>query len=518
MDNKKGLIIIGGGITGLSAGITWAKNVNVKQQPVTIFEKQPVVGGYVTSFKRKGYLFDTTQIIPDVYDILNYFGVSLGLKQFKGFYARIFIVNPETGEKKVIKIPSSLTAFEYWLMNTYPSDAKSIKRFFSYSKAMYDELYHLKYEPKFKDLISTLLHCPKIVLNAHKTFKEYYDSFNIKNPEIREIFNVFAAFSGLPAERCASLLIVSALHTTIEGAYRPVKGFIEFPLMLRKTFEKLGGEVRTNTKVQKILVKEGRIAGIETTNGDFYEAENIITTIDPKVAMQEMVGLDTIKKLDPAYARKVSHIKMSSSSIHISLGLDDEIKLDETGFNCGYNVLTTGKDTFEKLFQCFDNNEIGISDKLFHAGVICPSIATNQKPSLSVRVVPVPMADWSELRENNPEKYEEKKNEIADFVIKKVEEYMIPELSKHIVTRDIATPATFARYSGSPTGSNYDMAPYPDNFGRKRLKMRTPVAGLYQPKFSHGIWPSLQAGLQIVDMILKGKVMNGYSRYRKEFN
>jgi hypothetical protein len=43
--------------------------------------------------------------------------------------------------------------------------------------------------------------------------------------------------------------------------------------------------------------------------------------------------------------------------------------------------------------------------------------------------------------------------------------------------------------------------------------MRTPIKGLYQPKFSHGVWPSLQAGMQVVDMILGGKIMQGNTRY-----
>jgi hypothetical protein len=41
-----------------------------------------------------------------------------------------------------------------------------------------------------------------------------------------------------------------------------------------------------------------------------------------------------------------------------------------------------------------------------------------------------------------------------------------------------------------------------------------PVKGLFQPKFSHGVWPSLQGGMQVVDMILRGKIMRGNSRYQ----
>jgi hypothetical protein len=98
-------------------------------------------------------------------------------------------------------------------------------------------------------------------------------------------------------------------------------------------------------------------------------------------------------------------------------------------------------------------------------------------------------------------------------IVRLVEKYLIEDLRKHIVYKNIATPATFSRYIGSPTGSIYDMAPYNDNFGRNRLKMRTPIKNLYQPKFSHGIWPSMQSGFQVIDMLTSGDIMNGNARF-----
>jgi hypothetical protein len=61
------------------------------------------------------------------------------------------------------------------------------------------------------------------------------------------------------------------------------------------------------------------------------------------------------------------------------------------------------------------------------------------------------------------------------------------------------------------------MSPYPDNFGRSRLKMKTPIKGLYQPRFVHGVFASLLSGIQANDMILKGKINNGNARLPKEF-
>jgi phytoene dehydrogenase-like protein len=512
---KYSLIVVGGGITGLSSAIAWAKNVDVIKHPVLVIEKNKIPGGMVTSYKREGFLFDTAQLIPESNELFEYLGIDIELKQFNNYFTRIFIADPVSKTSRSFNIPSSYEGFRDKLIEQYPKETKSIQHFFNVSKKIANELFYLKVEPKPWDFVNILMRCPNIVRNASKTFREYFRQFGFRNKELEELFDVFAAFSGLPAERAVAMMTVAAMNTTLVGAYRPVKGFIELPVQMRKRLKQLGGEMMVNTQVSRFIIENGKIKGVEINDGQIIEAEQVVTTIDPKVAMGTLAGYDVLEEFDKTYARKVKECKMSCSSFIISLGLNDKSDLGKLGFDCGYNVLTTGKDTFQRLFEYHDKGVLHQDDHCFHLAAICPSLTTGGKPVLIIRVVPVPLDDWVDLRNRDYEAYQQKKNEAADFYIQKAEQYMIPNLSKHIVTKDIATPATFERYSGSPTGSNYDMAPYPDNFGLKRLKMRTPVKGLYQPKFSHGIWPSLQAGLQVVDMMLKGKVMNGYSRYRK---
>ncbi|NLW32105.1 MAG: NAD(P)/FAD-dependent oxidoreductase [Fibrobacter sp.] len=512
---KYSLIIIGGGITGLSCALAWVKNRDPSQYPVLLLEKQPIVGGMVTTFKRKGYSFDTAQLIPDPVELFRYLQIDCELKKYEGYFSRIFLVN--SNQVTGINIPSGYNAFMEMLLQRYPAEQKSIRKFFSYSQQMFGELKNLKLEPTLPDLIKLLFVCPKIVKNSSKTFSKYFRSFGFTNPELIEVFDVFAAFSGLPAERAVTMMTVGAMNTSLTGAFRPAQNFIHLPHIMKRKAIELGCQVRTRAKVKKIIIEDGRAAGVQLDNGETLYSEHIITTIDTKVAMHDLVGIDILQQVDPKYAAKAQQVKMSPSAVTISLGIDTGIDLAALGLDCGYNVITTGKGTFEKLFQAFDRGEYLLDQRCFHAAVICPSLTTGGKPTVIIRVVPVPMGNWKELRDNNTALYKEKKEEIADFYIRQVERYLIPDLSKHIVVRDIATPATFERYSGSPTGSNYDMSPYPDNFGLKRLKMRTPIKNLYQPKFSHGLWPSMQAGLQVVDMITGGEIMNGYSRYRTEY-
>ena len=512
--NKYGLIVVGGGMTGLSSALTWALNHDVKEEPVLLIEKEPKTGGYVTSYEREGFLFDTCQMIPNISDILSYLGIEIELKKFKGYYMRIFLVNPETDEVKVLELPSGVDTFKKQLMELYPNNAAEIEKFLDYSREMYLELFDLKLEPTAKEIMKTLKNCPKIVANSSKTFKKYFEKFNITEPDVIEIFNVFAEFSALPAEQVAAIVPISAMNSLLDGAFRPEDGFVEFSKKIEKKYQDLGGELRLKTEVEKILVEDGDVKGVQLKDGEKLYSDYVITTVDPMVAMKSMVGLDEIRALDKKFAKKVEEVKMSTSSMNLSIGLDDEIDLDALGMDCGYNVITTGGDTYDRLFDAYEKGEIGFTDKRFHLGVVCPSLTTGGKPNLTVRISPMALADWLELRKSDPEKYKERKQKWADFFIDKIEKYLIPDLRKHIKVVDISTPATYARYSGSPTGSVYDMAPYPDNFGRTRLKMRTPIEGLFQPKFVHGVFGCLLAGMQANDMILDRKIMDGNARYK----
>ncbi len=510
-EQKYSAIIIGGGMTGLSTGLAWTKVYNPVEKPVLILEKQPVVGGCVASFARKGYRFDTVQIIPDVSDILDFFELDIELTKFRQAYARLFLADPTKKTAKIFPIAADKTSFEEDLIRLFPSDKGGIKSFFTYCSEMHDELRYLKTEPRFHELFSILFHCKKILANSNKNYHQFLNRFGFKNPELFEVLDTFSSFSGLAGGRCASLLTACAMITTLRGSYRPKQSFIQFPHELKRVFQTNGGEIRMNTRVTKILADKGQAVGVQLDDGTIIRADHVISTADTQITFGQLLGYDELYLINRKYAQKAEHADMSPSALAIHLGLDAGLDLEALGYDCGYNVLTTGHEAHEKMFQSWEQGELLMSDDCFHLATISPAVQTRGKANLIIHVVPVPIQGWTELRESDYDKYMAEKERIAAFYIKKVEEYMIPNLHKHITFMDVSSPATYSRYLGSPTGSNYDMLPLPSNFGKNRLPTRTPLKGLFLPKFSHGIWPSMQAGLQVIDMISGRKIMGGNS-------
>jgi phytoene dehydrogenase-like protein len=507
------IIIIGGGISGLSTGLAFSKSYNLKENPALIIEKQKTVGGCVTTFARDSYRFDTVQIIPDVKNLLKFFDISTDLVKFDHNYANLYLVNSETESIETIPVAADEENFQSYLCTRYQSDAKKIKRFFRYCNRMHSELKFLKTEPKILDIAKILIKCPKILYNSSTTYKAFLKKFKFKNPEVYEVLDVFSSFSGLSGNRCAALLTACAMVTTLKGSYRPKKGFITFPHLFRKKFIEMGGEVLSNTEVKQIITENNTVKGVILSDGTHIKSEIVVSTADTRNTFVDMTGLDILKSANKKYAEKVKNVKMSPSAIAIHIGLDDIIDLKSFGLDTGYNVITTGRATHEKLFDEWEQGFHYKSEKDFHFGVISPSATIGGKQTLILHVVPVPSQKWIQLRKHDYEKYLLEKNKIADFYIDLTEKYLIPKLRNHIKIVDVSTPATYSRYIGSPDGANFDMMPVPENFGKNRLKSRTPIDNLYIAKFSHGIWPSMQAGLQIADMISGGKIMKGNASY-----
>ncbi len=501
------LVIIGAGVSGLSSGLMWLKNTSGKK--TLVVEKNPYPGGYITAYKKGGYVFETTQLFPDVVQVLDYLGLDIRLKQYTGTFMRRLVVNGDEVEE--YRIPASPENFTEYLSGKFPGDAGKIRRLMAYEVDLFSQVRKLKVIPTLKDKLTTPFIAPKVVANLNRTYSGLLDSFGITNPRLREVLETFTAFSGVPSSRASAIVTAGAMLSSMTRCFRPYGFFDELPAKMTQMYQKMGGELRLKAEVERIVVKDGKVAGVVVKgDGGMIRADRVITTIDPNVAMKLLVGE---KHLSPAYLRKLNSVVMSPSSLNTSLGLDSRIDLTGMDLDYPYNVVSTGLGTTEKLFDAFLAGGNAFSKDCFHTAVVCPSLTTGARNTVTIRGVPFGMAEWGNWRKSDPRRYKAEKERWARFFIDIIERYFIPGLKKHIKVTDIATPATYSRYSGSPTGSIYDMAALVTQFGPKRLPMKTPVANLYQPKFAHGIYGGMMNGVQVVDLMLDRAFNDGNSLF-----
>lgn len=508
MNEKKAVAIVGAGLAGLSAGITWLMHHDAEKEPAVILEKNAVAGGYVTTYKRSDYHFDTVQLSPDLRGLLEQLGVEgVEFEDFGDVYMKVFLANSDDGYK-TLEVPHGLDKFEKYLSERYPGDREAIGEFLGICKKLHEELYRVKLEPGVLDMIKMLFRCPALVKSKGKTLEDYFEKCGIEEGEVRTLLGAYCAFAGLPPSKVSAIIPMLAIVSLCERACRPVPHFKSLIDAMVERYLELGGELRLDTEVSGI--DAGAPLTLTLRGGGRLRAERVISTIDPKVALLDLVGREALKEADPKYARRVEGLKMSYSSFNIELVVDEE--LDVGHIQTGYGLLTTGGDAFEKMFEKYREEELWYSREEFSLGVVSQSHKTGGAKTVTIRVSPCALGPWDELRRLDYQEYKKAKERYAAFAIDIVEKRLIPGLGKHIVYKDLASPSTYKRYSGSPTGSIFDIAPYPDQTGLSSLGLRTPIEGLYQTKFIHGLLGAILAGLQVNDVILGGAVLGGYSR------
>jgi len=242
------IIIIGAGISGLSTALMWMKNT--KGMKTLIIEKNSYVGGYCTTFNRGDYVFETTQLFPDIIDMMEYLGIEIELKKYEKDFMRRIVVNGDHTDE--YKIPAGAENFTKYLKDKFPDDADKIDKLMDYSISMFSQVRKLKVIPTLKDTVVTPFRAPKVVANLNRTYSELLDKFEITNPKLREVMETFTSFSGVPSSYASAIYATGAMLSSMTRCFRPYNYFDEFPVSMTKLFQKWDGEIRLNADVEKL--------------------------------------------------------------------------------------------------------------------------------------------------------------------------------------------------------------------------------------------------------------------------
>jgi phytoene dehydrogenase-like protein len=105
------------------------------------------------------------------------------------------------------------------------------------------------------------------------------------------------------------------------------------------------GEIRTNTTVARIRVREGAVAGVTLENGDEIDARRVLSTADPHRTLLRMV--DPVW-LDPEFLLAVSNVKLRGCTAFVLFAVDAALaaRVDDTTF--GTISLSTDTASLEK--------------------------------------------------------------------------------------------------------------------------------------------------------------------------
>ncbi len=266
----------------------------------------------------------------------------------------------------------------------------------------------------------------------------------------------------------------------------------------------LGGEVRLGEPVRKIIVRDGRAAGVRTARGADIGARAVVSNADYKSTFLDLLDPAGLPGFDLAGARSVPY---TGSEFCVYVGIDPRrADLDALrSEHLVYRKEVRGEGEAEP--DDFDDREIEIC----HWSRKAPDQAPEGRASLVLRVpYPYgPFAHWRTGERRRKEGYAAYKMGLARKLIRTAES-VLPGLSDAVEVLEAATPLTYrdwgGRYEGSIAGWSW-AAREPGALPGKVL-VRTPVPGLFaagayaaSELFLGGVPTALYTGSLAADLI-----------------
>jgi phytoene dehydrogenase-like protein len=250
----------------------------------------------------------------------------------------------------------------------------------------------------------------------------------------------------------------------------------------RRSAEELGATVRTNARVQQVLIRNGEAEGVVLDNGEELRAPVVVTACHPKVTFLKQIER---KELPPEFVRDIENWKCRSGVVKINLALSElpnfKAKPEDGGDEhlTGSVELCLSTDYAETAFQ---EARSGIpSTRPFVDGVIPTlfdkTLAPEGKHIFSMFTQYVPH-EWSEAP------HREELEAYADRVIDCYTE-LAPNLKGSILHRQIIGPYDMEQELGLIGGNIFHGELSVDQLFHMRpapgyADFRTPIQGLYQ--------------------------------------
>lgn len=480
----RSIIIIGGGIAGLSAGC-YARMNGFRARIFEMHKKKP--GGLCTAWRRQGYTVNgCIHRLVGSGPAAGFYRMweELGAVQSRTFvhpeeYCRI-----EGLDGTTFIVHADIDRLERHMHEIAPGDHAVTDEFITAVRRCtrfdppWDKAPEVSGFFDMLKMIATQFPLLRMLWKWNRiTLREFGERF--KNPLIREAFPLFF----MPDFPVSFMLMTFAwLHNKAAGY--PLGGSLEFSRAIEKRYLDLGGEISYKARVAKILTENDRATGIRLEDGTEHRADCVISAADGHATIFEMLGGRYVDDAIRGYYEREKLIPFPPL-VHVALGV-----------NRLFHELPSSAGGI--AFALREPIKVGGVEQRWldaHIYNYDPSLAPPGKTLLTVLF----QADydyWKKLREND-EHYKAEKEKIADLVVALLDR-RFPGLAREVEMRDVATPTTFVRYTGNWKGSfkGWQVTPGTWSFGKVMRKTLPGLSNFYMA----GQWVEPGGGVPAVAM------------------
>lgn len=441
-------VVIGSGIGGLAcAGMLAAKGAKV-----VVLEQAAAPGGYLTSFRRDNFIFDSA---VDCVAGLDPDGLLTWLLRALGVDGRLTPIRLDPIRVSrfpgvTIQVDASLPAYIDRLSRRFPSERRGIAAFFQRAGAIYDAIEAMMDEVKTGKTHTGVF--PAALLRCgHLTYADLLQQ-DIRDAQLSAILSDRCPFLGSPPAKVAATRMVALVMSYFRsGAYRPAGGHQRLPDLLVEGIRLARGEVWLGRPATRILLEGGRCARVLADDGAEFPARHVVSNADFRETFGRLIGGDTggavlaearERPLSPSFFIAYAGVRKDTgrydaSSIGSFGGFDLDTLLDRYVPFSEADALGVTIPTVEDSSLAPPGHDVLIVHELIPHGYPC---------------------DWAW-----------EKGACLDHLLRKAER-VLPGLMGRVVYSEAAAPPTLERYTRNAGGAAYGWDQTPD-----------------QPRIRHGI-------------------------------
>ncbi|WP_109484599.1 phytoene desaturase family protein [Occallatibacter savannae] len=430
--NGKKIVIIGGGIAGLSAAV-YALKCGYE---VEVLEMHDMAGGLAMSWRRGPYTFETC---------LHWLIGSKPDGEFNQVWKelvdldKLTFVDPhefvriETEDGDTLRMYTNADMLEAELLRRAPQDIDAI----------HDFIHAIRTFGKFKlldpaggiaenwlNMLRDVPVMPLLMKLGKMSGKEYGARF--ADPLLRGFFA-----TGDMGKLTALAMVLSLAWMNNHDAGYCIGGSQALIRLFEEKIAELGGTIRFNARVERVIVEEDRAIGVQLVGGEAIPADWVISAADGHATIYEMLGgryvNDTIGKI---YAESETF----ASYLQVSLGIARDLKEQPA-------MLTRVLGSPIVIDPGTELSSVGF--RFFHFD---PTSAPAGKTAVTSILPTRNYEYWEKLRSEDPQGYRAEKARVAEVVIDVLEGHL-PGIRRSIEVMDVSTPATVIRYTGNWKGS-----------------------------------------------------------------
>jgi len=479
--------IIGGGVAGLAAGCY----LQMSGFETIICERGLTAGGLCTSWKKGAYTFESG------------FQWLMGSGPANPFYKlwseildmdSITFVNHEVRMdievrthadprgNKIFHLYANLDRLRSYLLEISPEDRLPVE---SLIRSM-RKIQSFEIPPEIRSVpelipplrkIKFIKHLPLLFfLKGYKKETNFTFARKLKSPFLCEAFELL--FDG--EEQPLMIITIPLAFNDLQATGYPIGGASAMVNKMRDRYVELGGNIRYRSGVTKILTEKNRATGVELETRERVLSDYVISVADWHFTMlQALEGKYLSKKMIALKEEK--DLKIYPSVIIVSLGISR--KLDQEAhfirFPLSSELVSPDGTVYHHLESHIYNYD--------------PTLAPAGKTVVSFSFYTEHGDYWISLRKTDREAYDRNKTEFSEKVIDLAEK-IYGNIRACIEEADVATPATFHRYTNNYRGSVQGWMPGKNIIAQSPVKLTVP--GLSNFYFA-GHWTIPGGGLPV---------------------